>query len=513
MRAYEILTEKNLAPGEFSKHAGDYIRILIRKIEDGEPVEVAPEAAAKYGDRVILATSNIPRIINAWFGSNEFPDTEKMNLTSSGSIIPADPRAGKLKLTTITGDELTVSQLQKTPEFKGGKEFNTGDIGEGMLGAAVTAKFIKRDQDITEKDVLDVIKKLGKGTPAGKNGNVTRGSMSATSANDTVYFNLSLNQSNYNALYGSAITTDKIHNDILGALRSSVLYANTNAGVKAAIDRVIADKNKNKITVNSDGVSNQKGTKADLFLEIDGTVINLLSLKSGSVQQFGQSSGYNFKQLDKFFNETFGVNIPDQLESGFVSGDPVKSFDAIHQAYNKVAHELQQELSGATTNIEARFIERLYNGIRHHATLGQDDTSMIILKVTHTKAGYTELKFGQALRDALDHIDIDIEYSAPGNLKPAKIEIFGKDDQNNRAMLLRMRSNFKSDSKNGYVRNIIEMGPLLKMLAMIEERQAENKETKKSGQSNVMPTKKTATTPSTKPMATTSSTASVKSKP
>ena len=39
-------------------------------------------------------------------------------------------------------------------------------------------------------------------------------------------------------------------------------------------------------------------------------------------------------------------------------------------------------------------------------------------------------------------------------------------------MLLRMRSNFKSEGK-GYVRNIVEMGPLLKMLALIEKKQAE----------------------------------------
>ena len=470
MRAFEVITEANLAPSELRKHAGKYIKTLVRKIEDGEPIEIVPDKHPRFGETVILKKDNADKIIKAWFGSSDIPDVDKMNLSANGDIIPADGQVAKLELETTSGDTVTFSALQKTAEYKGGRTFNAGDIGEGMIGAAVTARFIARENEITEADVLNIIKKLGDGELVGKNN--MRGNTADSSANDTVYYNLAINQANYNALLGAAKSPKNMHPEILGALRSAVIFANTNGGVKAALEKIISDKNANKITVNSDGVSDQTGTKADLFLDIDGTTVNLLSLKAGNVQQFGQVSGYNFKQLDKFFNETFGVNIPNDLEAEFVDGDPVSSFDAIHKVYNQTAQELQRDLAGHNVNNEANFIERLYNGINAHATRGED-ASLVILKTTPNAAGFTELKFGQQLRDALENIDLEIDYDAPGERKPAKIEIFGQGSDGKRAMLLRVRSNFKSEGK-GYVRNIIEMGPLLKMIAMIEKKMAKD---------------------------------------
>jgi len=78
-----------------------------------------------------------------------------------------------------------------------------------------------------------------------------------------------------------------------------------------------------------------------------------------------------------------------------------------------------------------------------------------------------QLKFGPELQKAMAGVDLYLKYDAPGQRKPAKIEVWGKGDQGGDAMLLRMRSNFKSEGK-GYVRNIVEMGPLLKILAKIE---------------------------------------------
>ena len=94
---------------------------------------------------------------------------------------------------------------------------------------------------------------------------------------------------------------------------------------------------------------------------------------------------------------------------------------------------------------------------------------MVILKTTPNAPGYTELEFGQKLRDAMDMVDLYVTYDAPGERKPAKIEIWGKGEQGGNQMFLRLRSNFKSEGK-GYVRNIVEMGPLLKTIAALEKR-------------------------------------------
>lgn len=464
MRALEILTEATLQPSELRKHAGKYLKTLIRKIQDGEPLEITPDKRSRFGDSVVLKASNANKLMNAWFGTTKWPDMEDMNLTPNNDIIPVDSKIASLMLQTTSGDDIPMSALYKTAEYKGGKDFNSGDIGEGALGAAVTAKFLARGKDITEQDVMEIITKLGSGEKEGKNN--LKGTTTGKSANDDVYYTLVLNNASYSALVGAA-TSGEVHPAIKGAIRSSVQFANQNAGVAAALETIMNDKNSNKVTVKADGVSDQKGTKADLFLDVDGSTVNLLSLKAGDVKQFGQASGYNFNALETFFSSTFGVNIDKATEQDFVEGDPVASFEAIHKIYGQVAKRIESELAGDNDPKEAKFVERLYQGVKSHATGGDDNTSMVILKTTPNAPGYVQLKFGPELQKAMAGVDLYLKYDAPGQRKPAKIEVWGKGDQGGDAMLLRMRSNFKSEGK-GYVRNIVEMGPLLKILAKIE---------------------------------------------
>jgi hypothetical protein len=262
----------------------------------------------------------------AYFGTKEFPDADQMDLAPNGDIIPkTDP--SKVILQAQNGDEITISSLQKTPEYKSGKDFNAGDIGEAALGAGVYAVFVKRSQGITEADIFDIFKKLEGGELVGKNN--LKGGVSGDSSNDKVHFKLALNTTSYKAVVGAG-NTDKPHAQILGAVRSAVEFANNNASVKEALTAIEADKGENQVVVNADGVSDQS-VKADLFLTVDGTTVNLLSLKAGDVKQFGQVSGDNFDQLEQFFNTSFGVNIDNRLKNEFADGDPVTSFEDIHK--------------------------------------------------------------------------------------------------------------------------------------------------------------------------------------
>lgn len=466
MRADEFLAEAGLENSQLRKHSGKYLQVLINKIKAGDPLEIIPDKQARFGEKVIVDASGADDLMMAYFGTKEFPDADKMDLAPNGDIIPkTDP--SKVLLKAQNGDEITISSLQKTPEYKSGKDFNAGDVGEAALGAGVYAVFIKRSQDITEKDVFDTFKKLAGGELVGKNN--LKGGVSGESSNDKVHFKLALNTTSYKAVVGAG-NTDKPHSQILGAVRSAVEFANNNAKVKEALKAIEADSGENQVVVNADGVTDQS-VKADLFLTVDGTTVNLLSLKAGDVKQFGQVSGYNFDQLETFFNTSFGVNIDNRLKDEFADGDPVTSFEAIHKVYNQVAQSIESELSGDNTQNETRFVERLYNGIKHHATSGEDGTSMVILKTTPNAPGYTELQFGEPLKQAMEGIDLYLRYEAPGERKPAKIEVWGKGDQGGDAMFLRLRSNFKSEGK-GYVRNIVEMGPLLKTIAALEKRVA-----------------------------------------
>ena len=287
-----------------------------------------------------------------------------------------------------------------------------------------------------------------------------------TAGNDKIKYILGLNKASFEALIDAA--NGSMPNEILGAIRSSVKYVNGNEGVKASVDYAVNDEGPNSIEINADGVSDQRGVKADLFLTMDGQTVNLLSLKAGDVKQFGQVSGYNFPQIQKFFDETFGVTVGSSHEEEFVPGDAKASFEAIRNVYTGVTQKIQRELAGDNDANEAKFVERLYRGIEHHATRGEDGTSLVILKATPNAAGYTELQFGQKLRDAMELVDLDAEMVSDGPGKPAKLQIYGTTEDNKRALLLQVRSNYKSEGK-GYVRNIVEMGPLLKQLALVQK--------------------------------------------
>lgn len=465
MRASQILFEAGLQNSELRKHSGKYIAILIKKIENGEPLEVIPAMEETLGKTVTIVPSEATKVAQAYYGSDSVPTTDTLSLADNGDLIPANPDLVRaLKLETQSGEIVTTSQLQKTAEFKGGKNYNAGDVAEAALGAAVTALFGKRGAEVSEADVLKVIKGLGEGELVGKNNKF--GKMKFTADGDTIEYILGLNKASYNAMYVAA-TTGEMPNDILGALRSAVTYANTNTGVKEAVKYSVDDKGKNTIVVNADGVSDQKGVKADLFLTLDGTTMNLISLKAGDVKQFGQVSGYNFAQIEKFFGETFGITVTPSLEDNFVEGDAKASFEAIREVYKEVESKISKELAGDNDQVEAKFVERLYKGIEHHATRGEEGTSLVILKTTPNAAGYSELQFGQVLADAMETVDLDAELISTGVGKPAKIQIYGTTPSGKRSMLLQVRSNYKSEGK-GYVRNIVEMGPLLKLLARIQ---------------------------------------------
>ncbi len=469
MRFLEILNEANLSNNELRKHAGKYLSVLIRKIKEGEPLEIVPDRQEKYGEKVIVNPEAADELIKAYFGRpGDLPSTDKMDLTDNGDIVPvSDPNAVILR--TKDGDQLNIAILQKTPEYKSGKDFNAGDVGEAALGAAVYAVFQMRKQEITEADIFKVFAQLEGGELLGKNN--LKGIVSGSSANDKIHFHLALNTTSYKAVVGAGVSGNP-HPQILGAVRSAVQFGNQNPAVKVALEKIESDKGTNKVIVNADGVSDQS-VKADLFLDIDGTTINLLSLKAGDVKQFGQKSGYNFDAVDAFFQESFGINIDNRLKDEFEDGNAFTSFKVIHKIYNQVARQIERDIAGDNPNQEATFIERLYKGIKHHATGGEDGTSMVILKTTPNAPGYTELEFGEKLRKAMESIDLYSKYSAPGE-GTAKIEIWGRGESGGDAMLLRLRSNYKSEGK-GYVRNIVEMGKLLKVIAQLEQRQMATK--------------------------------------
>lgn len=465
MRFREFISEGLLSHSELGKHYGRYLAMFMDKVNNGEPFEVGKaELKQALGDQVIIDPSSLPALLQAYFDKNEIPDAKEINADSAGKIFPKS-NPNRVPLKTDKGATIYIGQLRKPPEFGSKKGFNTGQIAEGALGAAITARFIKREGQITAEDVNAVLRALGNGQESGKNQAST---FTGPSANDSVSFKLVLPKGDYNALVGGA-TKGKMHPDMQGVINSAALFANSKT-IDAALDRIVQDQGANKVLVDSDGASDQTGTKADLFLTIDEQKQNLLSLKAGDVKQFGQGSGFTYEALNDFFNKTFGARVPQQYKDELDGQDPAAAFKIIHEVYGSIAKQLQSELVGDSAPKEAAFIERLYKGIRFHATRNQDEITMIVLKKSPNAPGFKELQFGQPLRDAMENFDLQVDYKTPGS-GTAQVDIIGVPKAGGQpSKLLNVRGNFKSEGK-GYVRNIVEMGPLLKEIAQIERNQ------------------------------------------
>lgn len=466
-----VLTESGLSKSYLQKHRGQYLDVLINMIAANKDVELEGKSKTTYGKTVKFESSEAERLSQMFYGQKSpIEDKDEVNADEQGFLIPAGqvPSSVRVKLkgrveTVPTGD------IFKTPEMKGSKKpFNSGDVGEAFLGAACTAKFEKLGEEITEDDVLSVIKRLTI-VDEGKN---KRGTLKTTAGKDSIEYVLVLNQTSFGATITS-VGEGKLPPEMTGLNRSAMMWANKSGAVKQAVKQALDDPNKNVIVVNSDGVSDQKGTKADLFLDFDGNSINLISAKAADVKQFGQVPGNSYEKVQTLFKSIFGINISDKYINQ-MNGEVAKdNYPIFKEVYKDVAQELQQELAGNTT-AEVKFIERMYNGIAHHASLNDPKVSMVILKTSPNAPGFKELNFGKELKAAMEQFDLQVKYQAD----PPKISIHGRPigadaveetKLAGNSMLIQVRTNMKGDTAKGYIRSLIEMGGLLKAIAAVED--------------------------------------------
>jgi len=454
------MVEAGLPYSQLSKHAGIYLIRLIDKIAAGEPLQLV------NGETVTINQEVAAELSNAAFNSPTTPDISDVEVDGTNKLTPTDDIILKkllLKLATMDGNTLPSGDILKSAGIKGsGKGFNTGNVAEGILGAAVTAVFKKRKQGgVTQDDIIKILKDLSKPTVLSKN--AVSGFLDTNSEEDKLHFKLGLGRTDYQALI-KMIKSGKIHPEVQGLLGSALQFVNTSSNIAQVLRYIISDKKSNNIVVNSDGVSNNAGTKADLFIEVDGTPINLLSLKSSNVTQFGQASGHKVKNMTNFFKGTLGVMIPAKTIKLFTDEQSMEEvkMHVVAPVYASITKQIQKELS--TDLGQAVFVDRLYDGIFLHATNRDDKVNIVILKNTPKALGFTELSFGPGLLETMKQYDFEV-VNEPSNY----IKVYGipkgpdakKYTRTSKEMLVQLRS----QSMGPTLRNVIEMGPLLKQIS------------------------------------------------
>lgn len=470
-----------------------YAEPLIDAIIDGEDPTVAINMAGEDVDVMIasseqnIATAKLLADILSRGGNTKELQTLKFEV----QLLEDDEPTGETMA-------ISIKEIVKDEKISGQIKINLGNIAELVLGCAVTAKYEKEKADVTVEDVISVATRLAQAD----------GSFQSTAGKDSLVFQASVPRKDKKAFYayvgedpkGKTLqdygATEKTIKEIGQHIENAVKYVNTSPRVLLAVDKAIADPNENEVEVISDGgnAEQQKITKVDLKIMInpgpDGQPqrLNLLSIKAGAVKQFGQVSGYEFERLNAFFQESVGLNISPKTEKKFarfntaLSGEERKQ-DRLnvretnyYTAFTAAYDELEKHLKTLAKGNQEDLLERVYTGLLHHATRGEEGVEMVILTPTAKKA-FSELTFGPELRKALDDYHLVVNRGSSEKMHILQIHGIPKTADLKKAvggskeLLVQYRS-FQGESAG--VRNVIEMGDLLKDLAdweKIKERQ------------------------------------------
>lgn len=472
MRAKEFFTEAGLKLADFDTKNNHYWQNFLSMIKNNSPIDLTD------GSSITLRypVSTYSELSKIW----------------DGSRLATPAQIGMLKDYKLEADDgrlITLGKVFKSEKIKstGGAEsvskfWNLGNIVEGVMGAAITAKFIDPEKEIGTKEIVSVLKSLkaGKAAPTTKKVKpITPYLMNSKAGQDDLTFTMSLNAVDFKALEMSFKNPKSLEaypgfEEIIKSYNDAANYANTSKTVKQAVDRVVNDKRKNKIIIESEGGSAEKqtSTKADLFITIDGKRERLLSLKSKTVPQVGQVSGHAFDNLETFFKTTIGFGLPESYRKLF----PVGSFKEVGEtifnasfpkAYKHIFNSLSKTLGGDDTYKEYNFIKKIYDGILHHATLGEE--VIIVYLSPSVKKAYTELKIGPELLESLQEFDLYPVLSGPTTIK-----VFGrplteraKSITNGQEQELVQFRSYKQAAST--VRNVIELKSLLKSLTDLDK--------------------------------------------
>jgi hypothetical protein len=467
MKAHEFLTERNLTVGDLfkvhDKKSGGpgkegtlkYLPNLMQLIKDGIDLEVSPKFQDQYGATV------------------------KLDPKYSIAALKAAQPGQKVILRTAEGEDISLTILEKSPDITGAG-VNLGYIGEISLGVATALKFLANGKRVGPTEFINLGKQLKienyKSPTTGKIGGSKQLSFSGKIKHvngkvDTFNVKILAPGMYVDAFKAFALSPETIPLDVRGVMLSSLQYANNEEKIKAGLEKTARDPNINTIQVISDGISDNKGTKADLIMDIDGERINLLSVKTGA-SQLGQASGHEWIKQLEFFKTVFGVDAsPYKNLWGNTNEEHLLSLDAIWQ--NLVIPKVLRLTGGDSIKKEIDLVRSIAGGlIRYSNNINKqtgevEPIDIVKLVVDPNSPGYSMLKIDSRITAAMEKTNLI------GTVPPSQrgINIYGRVEtvQKNGKVkykdisLCRMWS-----TKSGTtVRTNVAGGPLLDQLALV----------------------------------------------
>ena len=350
-------------------------------------------------------------------------------------------------------------------------KFNKGDVSEGILAAAITARFVNKKSDIRQNDVYKIIKSLSNPSSAGGKGLTTITEFDSPNANprivDTVICKVNLAESNMNGFLDRSVYTSSEMSQFVNA---AISYANGKY-IKEWADLMYDNNQKNVIEVNAEGLLDQTGTKVDLKVVIDGKQAGVgVSLKAGDVKQFGQVGGSKFESMKELW-EPLGVKFTNQFENQYEDMLAKKQIapaltTAYTHAFNQISKITQQKL-----------IKSLSEYINYHATKGEKNVVLVQLNRNESKV-YNFNELNEKLKNSKITIELTSGstsklnqggFKGKGSMPKNKIPRIDFKVDGKILLTIRLKLEGNRVSSSGkrlplVVRSYVEKGPAMKQL-------------------------------------------------
>jgi len=354
---------------------------------------------------------------------------------------------------------------------------NRGDIAEGIVAAAIVAKLSKRTEGaIGVVDVEDVIHQV-------RQIKEMRATVSTQVPDlqgeyvDTISFSIEMPQRAF-----AALTDPTLIRCLTGEYEGAIKYVNSTPMHKFAL-RLAQNKQSNEIVVEAAGTKDQKGTKVDISIVVDGVrKRNLVSLKVKGGEQFAQKTGKDFSVQEAFWSP-LGIDVAslkepyEEIVERIPAGKPFGSREEINEGgylnlaaaatsmvYGEAYRQLQSHLD--ENRLEAEFVEKLVEYIIAGA-VGPDAEFIELVKIMPND--FLRARFGSKFRRQMKEANLYPVFIESGSYP--KIQIILEDEEGNKSVLVQMRAKVeraRSGTRYGVLmRNYVETGPGLYQLAAI----------------------------------------------
>lgn len=403
----------------------------------------------KYEHRIEKFLSNIDtktpfKIVGGGFQVLEFDRSNpaaikfESDLRKKGQSASSPP-TGLKPLKDSSGKLYALSSLEKTTDFGGAGE-NRGNVAEGILAAAIGARFLSKTKKISASDIEAIIKKL----PAGES---QRKKITLDSPNKNPKIVDKLN------IFIELATADmknlqtKKYPDLLNA---SAAYVNGSNVMKWA-DLLYNNNIENTINIKSMGISGQTNTKVDTFVEVgdqkeDPKRIDInLSLKAGDVKQFGQEAGMSWEAQQRLWSN-FGISLSKQVQDDYVK---LQSQKKAAEAFKMVFEAAHRELNMSNNANWKAVSKAVGSAIVHYATLGEQDVDLLQLKANKAVL----YRFSDAVK-LMEQLELGFKLTYGASSLPTLMFVRKSDS----APLVKIRV---KKSGQGYFRSIIEKESLM----------------------------------------------------